>query len=170
MPADDRPFGCQATPIPDLTEEYLQKIEQEVMQEAIAFLAESGIEPSEEEMAERKEELLAAMKAQVNKKAREEAENLEQELFDVLEEADWRSSFKEFLYYFVTFPAAFLKGPVLRTKPCLKWEKGVAVVKDEIVKDVDAVSPFDIYPAPSSRGINDGYLIERHRLTRGDLY
>ena len=170
MPSDDKPFGVHPTPIPDLPEEQLQAIQQQVMGEIYTFIMQNGVEPTEEEVASRQQEIMDRVKIESNKQARESAERLENELEDVLEEADWRTTFKEFLYYFVTFKAAFLKGPVLRTKPCMIWSPEGPVVEEAIVKDFDAVSPFDIYPAPSSRGINDGYLIERHRLTRSDLY
>ena len=33
----------------------------------------------------------------------------------------------------------------------------------------ERVDPFDIYPAPDATTIDDGYLIERHRLSRAEL-
>ncbi len=170
MPADDKPFGVHPTPIPDLEQNLEAQIHQQVMGEAYQMMMMQGIEPTEEEIMARQQELLDITKAKILKQARERAEDLELELEDILEESDWRSTFKEFLYYFVTFPAAFLKGPVLRTKPCMKWTPEGPVVEDSIVKDFDAISPFDIFPSPNARGINDGFLIERHRLTKSDLF
>jgi len=42
-------------------------------------------------------------------------------------------------------------------------------VRDEISIEFNRVSPFDIYPLPNARKPEDG-IIERHSLTRSDLY
>lgn len=170
MPTDDRPFGVTPTPVPDIPVVDEEAIANQIIAETQQLIMAGGEEPSEEAIAARTEEIISQIKNQTLANARKQSEDLEEELADVLEEADWRSIFKEFLYYFVTFPAAFLKGPVLRTKPELIWGPEGAVVEEVIVKDIDAVSPFDLYPSPTSRDINDGYLIERHRLTRSDLF
>ena len=170
MPVDDRPFAVQPTPVPDLPEPDTEAIAHQILGETQQLIMAGGEEPTEEAIAARTEEIISQIKSRILAKARKKATDCEDELSDILEEADWRSSFKEFLYYFVTFPAAFLKGPVLRTKPELIWGPEGAHVEEVIVKDFDPISPFDIYPSPTARGIDDGYLIERHRLTRSDLF
>ena len=170
MPTDDKPFGVTPTPLPDLPEEAQMAVMQQVQAEAYQMMMMQGIEPTQEEVAQRQEELMSQVKSNLQKMSREKAEDLEKELEDILEEADWRSTFKEFMYYFVTFPAAFMKGPVLRTKSCMKWTPEGPIVEDTIVKDFDAISPFDVFPSPNSKNINDGFFIERHRFTRSDLF
>lgn len=170
MPADDKPFGVNPTPLPDLPEDAQMAVMQQVQAEAYQMMMMQGIEPTQEEVAQRQQQLMEQVKANIQKMSREKAQDLENELEDILEEADWRSTFKEFMYYFVTFPAAFLKGPVLRTKPCMKWTPEGPVVEDTIVKDFDSLSPFDAFPSPNSKNINDGFFIERHRFTRSDLF
>ena len=74
----------------------------------------------------------------------------------------------------VTFPAAILKGPVVRVRPQLKWKPGPngkmgVDTEDAFRLEWERVDPFDLYPAPDATCIDDGYLIERHRLSRTDL-
>ena len=42
-------------------------------------------------------------------------------------------------------------------------------IEEVLTPEFDRVSPFDIYPAPGARDIDDGYVFERHMLTRSDL-
>jgi hypothetical protein len=55
----------------------------------------------------------------------------------------------------------------VRTRP--PRAAGPCKAVDAFVPEFDRVSPFDIYPAPDSRHPDDGYLIERHRMTRQEL-
>ena len=170
MPADDIPFGVESTSRPELSPELSERAEQLVMQEHQNILEQQGVEPSEEVMIARQDAIMEDLKVKAYQKARKEAEKLEKEITDVLESAQWKYQFKEFLYYFVTFPVGYLKGPVLRTKPQMVWSPEGPVVEERVCKEYDVPSPFDIYPSPNARTINDGYLIEVHRLTRSDLY
>lgn len=171
LPADDKPWSISPTPVPDLPQEQLERIRVQIVQQAQGFYQRYGVAPTPSDMAEVMEEIVSQIKNKEGKHARQEAEDLEESLEDILAEANWRGALKEFLYYFSTFPVAYMKGPVLRTKPTLKWAPdGSPVVEESVVKEYDVPSPFDIYPSPSARTINDGYLIERHILTRSDLY
>ena len=89
-------------------------------------------------------------------------------------EVNWTEALIDFIPDFVTYPAGIIKGPVMKQRDELVWEQAeqglsVATVKPVIKKYYECVSPFNIYPAPSSIDIDDGYLIEKHTLTRADL-
>jgi hypothetical protein len=43
-------------------------------------------------------------------------------------------------------------------------------VQNTLALEWERVSPFNLYPAPDASTINDGYLIERHKLSRADLH
>jgi hypothetical protein len=56
----------------------------------------------------------------------------------------------------------------------MKWNQNVQAgyqleIVDDLVLEWERVDPFMIYPSPASTGINDGYLIERHKLRQTDL-
>jgi len=70
----------------------------------------------------------------------------------------------------VCFPAGILKGPLVRKEADIVWSpEGEAIMGENLNKYYERVSPFNIYPAPSSEEIDDGFLIERHVLSRKDL-
>jgi hypothetical protein len=69
-----------------------------------------------------------------------------------------------------TYKTAFVAGPIIRRKPTLKWgQAGELIVEDTLKLEWERVDPFDVYPAPWARNINEGPLIRRHKLTRDDL-
>lgn len=62
----------------------------------------------------------------------------------------------------------------MRYKPTLKWTPDVngaykVEVQKEFLLEWERVDPFNLYPAPDATGVDDGYLIERHKLSREDL-
>jgi hypothetical protein len=74
----------------------------------------------------------------------------------------------------VTYPAAFIKGPVIRRQRMLGWTKnaeGKTAVEasERLAPEYERVDPFKIYPEPGVTHIADGYLFEHHPLTRMDL-
>lgn len=99
---------------------------------------------------------------------------MESKMEDQLQEGGFARALYEFTDDISTFPAAILKGPVVRNKPQMTWKAGAdgsyePVVETALVLEWERVSPFDIYPSSGSRDINDGALIEMHRLRTEDL-
>lgn len=94
---------------------------------------------------------------------------------DQLEEAKWERVMNDVRSDIVTYKAGIIKFPVVRKRKRTVWVQDPSTGKftmDEKIEtsiDCDRVSPFDLYPSPYSRDIQDGYLCEHHRLNRQDL-
>ena len=75
----------------------------------------------------------------------------------------------------VDFPAGFMAGPILRKREKIEWMRSAdrrsssAAVVSKFVREWDCVSPFDIYPSPGARTLQDGYLIHICRFSPSDL-
>jgi len=95
---------------------------------------------------------------------------MERRILDKMQDAKFDSTLSEIIYDFVTFPAAFIKGPMIRTKKVMKWGASwQPKVEEVIVEDFERVSPYDIFPSPNANTCQDGYLIHRHQMTRADI-
>lgn len=172
---EDKPWTIRPTPIPDLRPDTIEQIKQETYQEVVTLaqqLGEDTVSPSVIY------EIASRTKARVLAKEKEEAvfaaEQMENKMEDQLVEGGFIDAFTDFLDDITTFPAAILKGPIIRKKPKLKWVKGAdgdytVDVKEELVKEWGRVDPFMLYPSPNATGVDDSDLIERHRLTRREL-
>ena len=165
----DKPWAIAATPVPDLPQEVMQSLEADLSQQIMQAMQSTGQMPSEEELRQ----VALSMKDQTMHLAKEEAEErverMERRMEDQLLEGGWYQAFNEFIDDIVTFPFAVLKGPVKRRRKVMQWQEGKLVPNTVIRNEWERVDPFNMYWAPWAWNLNDGYVIERHRMTADDL-
>src|SRR5262249_25525558 len=83
----------------------------------------------------------------------------------------WRECFAEFIQDFCTFPAAFLRSPIINNKRRLEWNGNKVVEKVDTIYSCRRISPFDAYPSLESTTPQNGrYFIERRKLGFDELY
>jgi hypothetical protein len=108
--------------------------------------------------------------------ARDTAKRMERRIDDQLKEARWDKEFAAFLADLATYPAAILKGPILRKKKRLAWQTQddpsapEAVIVEAIVPEFERVDPFRAYPAPGATCPQEGYFFEHHTFAHSQLY
>lgn len=169
----DLPWGCSPTPVSDIDDETKAGII-EVAQMQIEQAMMLGVVPSKDAV---KQFMLAVRDqafAKMQEVAKERADRMTEKMKDQLKEGGFEEALDAFIDDLVTFPAAILKGPVIRVRPLLKWlpmQNGTFEVttEDKYRLEWERVDPFNLYPAPDATTIDDGYLIERHRLSRESL-
>lgn len=165
----DKPWSIRATPNPTMPPEIMESLQAKLTAQLTAHLSQGGQPPDEEQLRQ----LAIQMKDEAERELREEAndrvERMSRKMEDQLAEGGWHHAFDEFLDDIVTFPYAVLKGPVKRRRKSLQWQDGKLVPVEEIRNEWERVDPFYLYWAPWSWDINDGYVIERHRLTADEL-
>ena len=166
---NDKPWAIEATPQPELPEEVMQSLQAQLSTEIMGVMQQTGQMPSEEELRQ----IALSMKDEAMNLTKEESSErvnrMELKMEDQLLEGGWYKAFNEFIDDIVTFPFAVLKGPVKRRRKVMKWEDGALVPKEEIRNEWERTDPFNLYWAPWAWDVNDGYVIERHRMTREDL-
>lgn len=174
FPPGEVPFAIEPTPVPDLNgrvhDQVAQSVQREV-QEALQLGVEVDPAKIEERITNIDEQVVEALKAY----AHDRADGMMEHIKDITREGGWFEGVEEFISDFVTYPAAFLKGPVRVNKKCLNWGQDEfgqyhPEVYSEIKRIYKRVSPFDIFPSPDAKSTQDGYLIERARYRRKDLY
>lgn len=173
---EEKPWTLGPTKLPELSPEEMQEAAAEAAEEAYAIEqalggAEITTPKMMEETVERTKDKLTS---ELHKEAVENIRRMEDKMEDQLQEGNFITEFSKCLDDITTFPAAIMKGPIIRNKPTLQWVKGpdgeyTCDVKNSLVKEWERVDPFNLYPAPHCSDVNDGYMIERHRLTRGKL-
>jgi hypothetical protein len=175
-PTGDKPWSLEATPIPDSASGFPQHVEQTIQQAVMAdvqLMQQMGqpVDPMTVEV------IAQTYREEVDRKVGEivgrKVGLMERKIHDQMIEGGWRQAFDDFLEHLFTFKAAFIKGPVVRKTRVLKWVRGqagwTAQVGDALSLNFYAPSPFDIYMSPDSTSVNDGFLIEFHRLSRQSL-
>lgn len=170
LPAGERPWSLERTSEPTLPKTLETAVEIHAKQEIQQLIQEGILQDTSEAIGFMGMVREHARKA-INKMADDAADRMETRISDKMDEGNWDNAIEEFIEDFVTYPAAFLKGPYLRKRKKLEWGQDFEpLVKEEVVPYWTRVSPFDIYPAPHARNLKEYDLIERIRFTRDSLY
>lgn len=161
--AGDRPYDFEPANNPSLPPELIQSISSFVLVEAAPFIQEGQmIHP--DAFRERMEEVHDTVMLRLREEAKEAAARMSDLCEDQMKEGGFVQAVDAFIDDFTKYPAAILKGPVIRSRPKLTWGPNYTpLVTNEYVRETSRVSPYDIYPGPGSKGPNDSYLVERHR-------
>lgn len=176
--ADDKPWGIFPTPMPELNPEEEQSIAAEATQTALQMEMQMDGQVLFDQ--NRMNDLVRSVRDRVNvavmDKARKGVERMETKMEDQLAEGNFIDALAEFIDDLVVYPSAILKGPVVRKRKTLSWpeqpdDKGnfEPVITEEFALEWERVDPYMIYPSPDAAKVKDGYLCERHRLSRGAL-
>lgn len=171
--SDEKPWTIKPGAIPDIPPNQVEQIMQQAHQEVMQLYA-NGTPPTDQQVRERLLEMKDMAMSHLKDMAARTAERMEVKMTDQLQEGNWQRAFSDFLDDITTFPSAFIKGPVVRKRPKMQWVPAQGGqyqldVKDELVLEWERVDPFNIYPAPDASDVNQGSLIERHKLSRSDL-
>lgn len=160
-----RPFDLSTAEEPNLPPEVRLSIIDFVRMEAEAFVQAGGaLHP--EAFRLRVEEVHDQALLALREEAKRTAERMSGVIEDQLNQGGFPRQIIDFIDDFVTYPTAIFKGPSVRKKKRLTWGPNFTpVVVDEFSRDTERVSPYDIYPSPNAANVDDGYLIQRHRLT-----
>lgn len=181
-PVGDKPWEIKPTPEPDLPpgveEEVRENVKIQVLQEIFAAQMAGGGLPDPalvaEEIHARANQIQEAIDEGLMDRAKDAAAKMSTRISDILAEGGWEETFMQVVDDIITFPAGFVKSPVFMRRNVRKWVRdstGQYAPREEkkIVMDFQRVSPFDAYPEPDTSTLEEGYFIERHRITRKQL-
>lgn len=164
----DKPWGVWASPVPEINPEQQEYIRRGLEARLWADM-QSGL-ITQDEFDQFVKDTEDKLMAEAKKLAKIQDAKLEEHLDDILTEGGFYKAMREMLHDITIYKNGFIKGPVVRMRPRLKWVNGALSISDELSKEFERVSPLDIYPSPNSTEIGDSYIIEHHRLSRSDLY
>tara|TARA_A100001388_G_scaffold143292_1_gene106321 strand:- start:2925 stop:4967 length:2043 start_codon:yes stop_codon:yes gene_type:complete len=167
------PWDLEPTPIPELTPRQQAEIQEAFAESVLDMIKRLGQAPTPAQLNELKEMVTQDYRFGILQGAQNRVDKMKVTIQDQFVHGGWPESFNDFITDLVTYPCAFLKGPVVRRQRRIKYDQTsdlTTVVADEIIApEFERVDPFDIYPEPGIANINDGYLFEHHKLSRSDL-
>jgi len=168
-----KPWKFKPTPVPELPQEVEAGIVEQVMMALQEHIQASGAPPTLQQI----HDLSAGMRDEIDEKIETEANiratKMETLCFDQQVEGNWDKAFSDFITNMVTFPVAFVKGPIIRNQKRLSYDysgdKAVAKMDIKPGMDFESPSPFDVYQSRGAVDINDGDLVERMRIEPCEL-
>jgi hypothetical protein len=168
------PWDLQATTIPSLSPTQEQELKSQLAERVLSMVQQFGKAPDQTQTAELKEMVSQEYRFSLLQAAQARVDRMRHKIQDQFEQGGWAESFNEFITDLVTFPCAFVKGPVVRRQRTLGWKTGpdgrMAIEPIErLGPEFERVDPFRIYPEPGISNIRDGYMFEHHRMSRSEL-
>ena len=168
------PWDMQPTPIPDLSPDHTQEIQDAFAERVFDIIQQTGQAPNKTQMLEVKEMVAQEYRFKILQSAQTRVDAMKIRIDDQLAQGGWADAFNEFITDLVTFPCAFIKGPIVRRQRHLGWSKSpdgrtIVEASERLAPEFERVSPFNIYPEPGITRLNDGYIFEHHRLSRTAL-
>ena len=165
----DHPFQLSPAEEPQIPPEIKMSIIDFVRSEAEEFVM-AGQQIHPDAFRTRMEEVHDMILIQLREQAKDSARRMEGVIEDQMQQGGWDTAFEEVLDDFVTYPTCIIQGPVVRKKRKLIWgPQYEPLVVNDFSREIERVSPYDIYPSPNSTGPDDGYLLRRRRLSRKAL-
>lgn len=165
----DKPWSLEATPEPTLPPEIIQELMASMQQQLQTMMEQGLATPDPTQLREIAAQMKDAAMRRLREEANDRVDRMELKMEDQLIEGNWTDALNSFLDDIVTFPYAVLKGPVKRKRKTMSWQNGQLIPTEEIRNEWERVDPFMLYWAPWASDIQDGFVIERHRMTREDL-
>lgn len=168
------PWDIVPTPIPDLSPIQRKEIQDIFANLVLKMVQDNAQAPSQDEMSQVKEMVSQDYRFRILQDAQTRADKMKLKIQDQFAQGGWAESFNDFITDLVTYPCAFVKGPVVRRQRRLGWKldaTGRTTVEptEVLAPEYERVDPFRIYPEPGITRIEDGYLFEHHPLTRMEL-
>lgn len=168
------PWDIQPTPIPDLAPADAMALQEAFADKVVGLIQATGQAPTKEQMLELKEVAAQEFRFKILQMAQTRVDKMKVKIEDQFAQGGWSEAFNEFITDLVTFPCAFVKGPIVRRQRYLEWTTGpdgatLAEPGERIAPEFERVNPFNIYPEPGITRLNDGYIFEHHQLSRSAL-
>ena len=168
------PWDLAATPIPDLSPTQSAEVQGAFAEKVLEIVQNTGQAPSKQQMLELREMVSQDYRFAILQQTQSRADRMKLKIEDQFTQGGWDTAFNDFITDLVTFPAAFIKGPIVRRQRALGWRTtpdGRTQVEpiERLGPEYERVDPFRIYPEPGIGNIHEGYLFEHHRLSRSEL-
>ncbi len=171
----EKPWTLKSTPSPSVPEEERTRVREALSAELAQAVIMLGTAPPQGMVQSRLVELEEMINERMRDESRKAVEQMERYIQDQLVQGGFDRALSEFLIDLTTYPAAHMKGPILRKKKQLVWQQEQGgtwkpVVSEVVAPEFERVNPYDIFPSPGSTSPQDGFICHRQQFTQADLH
>lgn len=166
---NERPWGLKPTAWPTIPDDKTAEVDQLIQEELMNMQGLGMPMPTPSAIQDRRRLLLTDAHRAAMQQAEESTQLAESKLQDILQEGNFYGAMREFLIDFPIYPYAVMKGPVVKLTEDLRWDNGEMTVKTVPGLFWTRVDPNDVYFALGASCVEDTPIIEKMRLTRGQL-
>lgn len=174
FPTDDRNWGIQPTPVPELTEEARKAAADAKNSRAEAKAAKQGGDPNGAAVLEQQATALEERAAQLEDEqaeARRRCERMGDEMEDQLKACQYAARARDVIEDACKLGTGVIKGPVVDSKGRARWQRDEATGEFTMTRPSDPrprylrVDPWSFFPDPDARSMDEcESVFERHLL------
>lgn len=167
----EKAWELAPTPVPTLPVQKQEEAVQKAAAMAAGYRDETGMVPSAQAVVQFALDTYDELQQEAFDTAKEITDRMEKKMHDQCIEGGFFEALYECIDNLVTFPITVLKGPIVRSRKQAGWDPvdSSFIVSDNMIPTWYAVRPFDFYPAPSSRSVQDSYVCEVVNVDVRDL-
>ena len=174
MDTGSPPWDIQPTPIPELAPSQMEEIYVAMSDRVNNMLQMTGQAPTASDISEMRNMAEQEFRFKLLEAADRRNTKMKMKIKDQFAHGGFSEAFNMFITDLVTYPTAFMKGPIVRRQRRLGFDVGpegrsVVNATEVLAPEFERVDPFNVYPEPGITDLNDGYLFEHHPLTRSEL-
>lgn len=172
MASTDDPWSIEPTPISEVNPDTYEQIAVEVAEVAEQYY-QQGAELTPEEVINLGSDTRLEYDKTIQEMTQKSAEAMTRIMRDQLLHGRWKQAFREFVHDFVTYPIGIMKYEVKNEVKTVfnEDENGQWIVATETkLQDTwRRVNPYNFYPAPKIKDVEDGDICEKISFTRKQL-
>lgn len=165
-PVGEKVWDLAPTPIPSLPEGDASAIVEQIVAQ-FSQMPEGTVDPAQIKQAT--QALYDQQMIRLRDSAKQRTERMSKKIEDQVAEGGMMLALGEFIEDLSVYPSAILKGPMIQVRKRLSWEDGKVTVKEESVPTWSVVDPFNFFPGPNIRNVDEGYICEVSQYTKSDL-
>lgn len=113
------PWDIQPTPLPELKPEDMKAIYDKLGQAVIQYIQSTGVSPDPVEVLELQNMFAQDYRNSLLREAQAKCDGMKAKISDQFVQGGWAEAFNDMITDVVTFPAAFIKGPIVRRQRTL---------------------------------------------------
>lgn len=156
-------INLKPTPVQEMEQDIVKVTQALALRDIAAISQKQGV-PVPPAMAEEyTKSLRPLVEAQMEQQAQVRAYNMEKVIHDDMIQCGWSGSIQELIGLTCIYGTAAFRSPVIRIEKVRSWENGKIVSKRRVLRTFEAISPFDLFPAPGMKTTQDGNLCVRVR-------
>ena len=179
----DKPYSLSPSPVPSAPKSVVKKAMAQIGQELLQFASSHGLNfssPEEEQvfyvaLISRTNDMVDEIRHREYEWARVRCERMDAKIHDQMVEGKFMREFSDFVKNFCTHGTAVMTfSPRVVPMPKCREKGSVDALQYTMeyarIPVFESVSPWDCYPAPNAKGVDDGPLCIRVRYTADTLW
>lgn len=161
--------NVKPTPLPEMEESVVMRTVSDGANDIASAIQQTGVMPQPEMVYKYAQLLRRIVEQEVDDEAGEKAVRMERTLRDDMLQGGWKEKIHELIGLTSVYGTGGFRSPIIRHEPRMTWKGDKVVYRDCVTRGFEAISPFDMFPAPGAVDTQHGDFCLRVRYNPMEL-